>query len=71
MKVTYWYSRCPHDNNCYSVRERTKRDAQKSIAEAYRPESWPKPMKVQVQYNGAFDLVEQLLGEGGVEPYQY
>ena len=62
MKLTYWYSQCPHDSDAYSARFRTRREALAHIA-AYG-EGWDKPIKVTVVYANAMDLVQQCTGEG-------
>ena len=64
MRLTYWYSQCPHDSDVYSVRARTKREAIESLKQAYRPEDFPAPRKVTVEYRDAHDLMEACSLEG-------
>lgn len=57
MKLTYWYSRCPHDSDVYSIRTKTKKEALEKISQAYRSEEWPAPRRVNIEYQNAFDLM--------------
>lgn len=65
MKLTYWYAECLDDNDCYSVRERTKKAAQteKSTRDIGR---FGKVVKVTVEYADGFDLLTKCVGEGGL-----
>ena len=66
MKLTYWYSRCPDDSNAYSVRERTKKAALAALATpTYDRGSWLVPVKVTVEYQDAFDLMQACMAGGG------
>ncbi len=64
MKLTYWYSKCPHDSDVYSVRARTRREALESIKQSYRSEGYEAPVKVTVEYTSSFDLMQQCSEEG-------
>ena len=59
MKLTYWYSQCPHDSDVFSIREKTKKAAQAMINAHYGGQGYPEPIKVTVEYRDAFDLMEQ------------
>jgi|TARA_R110000744_G_scaffold293053_2_gene403463 hypothetical protein len=64
MKLTYWYSRCPNDSNCYSIREKTKREALAKVQWAANGgERWAHPIKVTIEYDSAFDLMVQCMTE--------
>jgi hypothetical protein len=65
MKLTYWYAKLEDDANCYSIRERTKREA---VAEKNLrgPERFGPVVKVEVEYASAFDLMKDCMSEGGL-----
>ncbi|MBT4086739.1 MAG: hypothetical protein HOE83_23325 [Alphaproteobacteria bacterium] len=64
MKLTYWVAAHQFDSKCYSIRCRTKKSA---VAEKeYRgAENYGPVVKVVVEYDNGFDLLEQITGEGG------
>jgi hypothetical protein len=63
MKLTYWYAQCLDDSEAYSVREKTKKAAVQKVAD--NPHTAFGPVtKVTVEYDNAFDLMEQCMGEG-------
>jgi hypothetical protein len=64
MKLTYWVAES-YDNRAYSIRTRTRREAVTLRNE--RPNHYGPVFKVVVEYRDALDLVEQVLGEGGIE----
>lgn len=64
MRLTYWYSRCPHDSEVYSVRTRTKREAVEQIKQAYQSEEWETPRKITLKYQDGHDLLEMCSFEG-------
>lgn len=69
-KLTYWYAAILDDSNVYSIRARTLREAIEQVAATGQPKAFGKPVKVTVAYTDVFDLVQQSLGEGGIdEPY--
>lgn len=68
-KFTYWVCRQEHDAECYNLRARTKKEAAAQRARQHQPGRFTVPFKVQVEYTDLFDLVDQLLSEGG--PYEY
>jgi hypothetical protein len=59
MKLTYWYSKCPDDSDVYSVRARTRKEARAFIADRDDNAKWPEPVRVDVEYDDAFDLMSQ------------
>ena len=63
MKLTYWYSECPDDSNVYSIRAGTRKEAEELIAQAYRPDTWEAPTKVEIEYRNGFDLMMQCSDE--------
>jgi hypothetical protein len=64
MKLTYWVAESI-DNRAYSIRTRTRREAVAIRNE--RPDRYGPVFKVLVEYRDALDLVQQALGEGGIE----
>ena len=69
MKLTYWCCPCRDDHACYNIRARTRKEASAKRIEC-GTERFDKPAKVTVEYKNAFDLVDRILGEGGIgEPY--
>jgi len=62
-KLTYWVAPSD-DNRAYNIRARTKREAEARRQE-WGPEGYEPVRKVEVEYEGAFDLMEQCSGEGG------
>lgn len=65
MKLIYWYAAIETDADCYSVRERTKREAKAKVAELSHHTFGP-VTKVTVEYRDGFDLLQQCTGEGGI-----
>lgn len=62
MKLTYWYAERLDDTDAYAIRQKTRKAA---LAEkATMPEEWGDVVKVMVEYDDAFDLVERCCGEG-------
>lgn len=64
MKLTYWYAECLGDHACYSIRQRTKRDAIQARSERISGGNYGPVIKVTVKYRDGFDLVEQCMSEG-------
>ena len=71
-RLAYWVCHHLNDRACYAYRARTRAECVlflNDIAEGeWRQENFSKPMKVVVEYENAFDLVLQCLGEGGLIP---
>ncbi len=63
MKVTYWKAECLDDHDCYSIRARTKKECT-AERNAFRPERFGEPVKIEIEYNNAFELVQELTNEG-------
>lgn len=67
MKLTYWYAQCLTDSDCYSVRERTRKDCLKVLNDNF-PDGWEgeyeAPVKVSVDYESGLDLLQLCTGEG-------
>ena len=70
-KLTYWCAPILSDHPCYNIRTKTKKAALAEIEE-YSHQDYGKPQKVVIDYDNAFDLLQQVTGEGGVlrEPLQ-
>lgn len=68
--LRYWVA--PHltDSSAYSVRAKTKREAT-ALREAWGAADFGPVQKVEVEYDGVFDLLEQCMGEarGSWEPF--
>ena len=76
MKLTYWKVQCKNDNNIYSIRAKTKKDAIEQFKEDESPssfmeldEDFARVEKIVIYYSDAFDLMEQLLSEGSPDFY--
>jgi hypothetical protein len=68
MKLTYWVAPCLDDSPAYNIRAKTKRDCL-AEREARGARSYGEPQKHVIEYDDAFDLMEQCLSERrGSEP---
>lgn len=56
MKLTYWYCQHLADSDVYSIRTKTRREAVALRAEI--PADYSEPVKVSVEYDNAFDLMQ-------------
>ena len=56
MKLTYWYSQNIGDSNAYSIRAKTKREVNEILQDC-DPEDYGPPLKVSIEYDNAFDLM--------------
>lgn len=65
MKLTYWVAESIPNGPAYSIRTRTRREA--VALSSQRPGHYGPVFKVVVEYRDALDLVDQALGEGGIE----
>lgn len=63
-KLTYWVCLCKSDSPAYSIRAKTKKDAEKRRNKSF---NYCPAKKVVVEYQDAFDLLCKCLDEGGVE----
>jgi len=62
MMLVYWV--CRHNaSDCYSIRARTKREAEAQRLAHYMPTDFEKPERVTVIYPDGFSLVQQCLSE--------
>ena len=64
MKLTYWYAQAKTDSNCYSIRAKTRKACYQELeAWSERRYEWEKfynkPVKVEVEYKDAFDLMNK------------
>ena len=76
MKLVYWKIDHKNDNNIYSIRAKTKKDAIEQFKEDEYPnsfmefdEDFARVEKIVIYYSDAFDLMEQLLSEGCPDLY--
>ena len=65
-RLTYWVAECMVDSDCYSVRERTRRECKDELDERGNHERYGPIHKVTVQFEDAFDLLHQCMSEGRV-----
>jgi hypothetical protein len=68
-RCSYWVSINQSQGASYSIRARTRRECVRlAVLEGEGPGKWDNfeaPVKVTIEYQDAFDLVAQILGEGG------
>ena len=69
MKLTYWLAQQHDDHECYDIVARTRKEAIAQMSESRR--EFEPPVKREIRYKDAFDLFEQLTGEGGGRRYGY
>lgn len=72
MKLIYWVATQNADRPAYHLRAKTKKAVQKMIDTQGDPELpgisiYRPPKKVVVEYRDAFHLLNQCLGEGGIQ----
>ena len=66
MKLTYWVAPCRNDHQCYSLRGKTKKAVKAMLAAGdYAPGTFGPIFKATFEYDSAFDLMKECLGEGG------
>lgn len=65
MKLTFWYAACLSDGDCYSIRARTKKEAQRQV-KLYDHNQWGEVEKVVLEYSDGFELMDGVAGESGV-----
>ena len=63
--LTYYKSVCIRDHDCYSVRQKTKKEVVKVLENCDREDFGP-IVKVLVTYDSVLDLLFTALGEDGV-----
>lgn len=66
--LTYWACAARGDAECYSIVKRTRKEA-KAEREAQGSENFSPAQKHVIAYKDAFDLFEQVTGEGGGRLY--
>ena len=66
MKLVYWIADNLTDHASYSIRAQTRKEASTKRTEL-GAEGYAPPRKVTITYTSAFDLMQQLLSEGGAE----
>ena len=69
MKLTYWVAHCENDHRCYNLRAKTRREIVAALADIHPTlaQDYGPPLKVVVEYDDGFDLVEQAMGESGID----
>lgn len=68
MKLTYWFAEHKDDHLCYALIAKTKKEAEAKRA-AEGVERYYPAVKRTIEYADAFDLLDQLTGEGGGRGY--
>ena len=71
MKLVYWIVVCLDDSTVYSIRAKTRKECKRWLEEhkASGGTGYSDNIKrVEVHYTSGFDLIDQALGEGGIEP---
>ena len=73
MKLVYWKVQCKNDNNVYSIRAKTKKDAIEQFKENQKygdpqgftgfNEDFAKVEKIVIYYEDSFDLMKELMSE--------
>ena len=70
-RLTYWCADCLNDSRAYNIRRKTRKQVQQALESWGTPGEWvgnySSPYKVIVQYTNTLDLIDQALGEGGIE----
>ena len=69
LTVTYWVAARKNGDSHYSIRAKTKEKCEK-LRDEYGKKDYASPKRVVIQYIDAFDLIDQALGEGGLEHYE-
>lgn len=72
-KLTYWICHCLDDSPAFSIRARTRGEAEaerKRKQWGLRPQ-YSCPMKVTVEYENPLHLLQMALGEGGIDEGLY
>ena len=74
--LTYWCCRQEDDAQCFHIREKTRKaclDQLKQLDVTWGDSAgkpvYSKPFKIEVEYEGAFDLLDQCLSEDGIFEY--
>lgn len=65
MKLTYWYAKCLNDSDAYSVRQKTRKAAEADKLSRHKSGDYGPVVKVTVEYDNAFDLMEKCSDEDG------
>jgi hypothetical protein len=64
MKLTFWYAKCLDDGDCYSIRERTKKEAVRQL-EVQSHSRFGAVEKVVIEYADGFELMDGASSESG------
>lgn len=63
MKLIYWVAKAIGEHSCYYIRAKTKKECielMKQYGEGWE-NNYEKPKKVEVEFDGAFDLMHKCL----------
>jgi len=73
MKLVYWVSVCLDDSSAYNFRAKTRKECKRLLEEHNATGGGAKfsdtIKRVEVHYASGFDLIDQALREGGIEPW--
>ena len=64
MRLTFWYAECLDDGDCYSIRERTKKEAVRQVELQHHSKFGPVE-KVVIEYADGFELLDGVASESG------
>jgi hypothetical protein len=64
MRLTFWYAKCLDDGDCYSIRERTKKEAVRQV-ERQDHSKFGAVEKIVIEYTDGFDLLDGVASENG------
>ena len=57
MKLSYWVAPVKNDNQCYSIRAKTKKEVLAILERTELTQFHETPRRVEVEYRDAFDLM--------------
>ncbi len=73
MKLVYWVAVCLDDSSAYNFRAKTRKECKRLLEEHNATGGGAKysdtVRRVEVHYASGFDLLDQALCEGGIEPW--
>ena len=70
MKLVYWIAVCLDDSSAYNLRAKTRKECKRLLEEhkASGGTGYSDNIeRIEVHYTSGFDLIDQALGEGGIE----
>jgi len=72
MKLVYWIAVCTDDSSAYNIRAKTRKECKRLLEQHLSSGGTgysDNIKRVEVHYASGFDLIDQALGEGGIEPW--